>query len=163
MEIAPYTIAAPASTSASARMKERRSRAIEFYRKESEPNCISERHSSSIEKPHRLDGEYRGQYSRRGDATPQLPEAIAFLTNSKYPHRNVARPCQSEGASWSRRDKPDRSRRPRLIIKVLPLTIVNGDGLPRPSPVPPWNRRSPVLRGRGFSMRATASLPSHFG
>ena len=116
MEIAPYTIAAPASTSASARMKERRSRAIEFYRKESEPNCISERHSSSIEKPHRLDGEYRGQYSRRGESTPQLPEAIAF-DGLQVSHRNVAGACQSEGASWSRRDKKgaDRSRRPLLL------------------------------------------------
>ncbi len=70
-------------------MKERRSRAIEFYRKESEPNRISERHSSSTERHHRLDGEYRGRCSHRGEATRQLPEAIAF-DGLQVSHRNVA-------------------------------------------------------------------------
>ena len=132
MEIALYSIAAPASTSASARMQERRSRAIEFYRRESEPNCISERNSSSTEKPHRLDGEYRGQCSRRGEATPQLPEAIAF-DGLQVSDRKVAGACQSEGASWSRRDKraPTEADAPqRTSVSSLLWRLVAGCGVP---------------------------------
>ena len=40
----------------------------------------------------------------------------------------------------------------RLIMNALLLPIYRWRPFPRPSLVPPWNRRSPVLRGRGFSM-----------
>ena len=42
----------------------------------------------------------------------------------------------------------------RLIMNALLLPIYRWRPFPRPSLVPPWNRRSPALRGRGFSMRS---------
>jgi hypothetical protein len=47
-----------------------------------------------------------------------------------------------------RRPKPT----PRLIMNVLPLPILSVTVSPGRHWFPPWNRRSPALRGRGFSM-----------
>ena len=69
---------------------------------------------------------------------------------------------QALNGPWKRRlaigSKPrekgaDRSRRP-LDNERPTTTYLSVAALPRPSLVPPWNRRSPALRGRGFSMRS---------
>ena len=42
-------------------------------------------------------------------------------------------------------------RKQPIVVRLM----VTASGPPLPSPVPPWNRRSPVLRGRGFSSRCS--------
>ena len=41
-----------------------------------------------------------------------------------------------------------KERKQPIVVRLM----VTASGPPLPSLVPPWNRRSPVLRGRGFSM-----------
>ena len=61
-----------------------------------------------------------------------------------------------------RKGSADRSRRPRLIMNVLPLLILSVTVSPGRHWFPPWNRRKPALRGRGFSMARKCLLPRDF-
>jgi hypothetical protein len=44
-----------------------------------------------------------------------------------------------------------KERKQPIVVRLMVTT----SGPPLPSLVPPWNRRSPVLRGRGFSSRCS--------
>jgi hypothetical protein len=95
-----------------------------------------------------------------------MPNSPNSITNQPDPYLT---PCHgSLGAQYrglrplgvrARLVTPDeksagRSRRPLgLIIKALQLTNSPWRFSPAPSLVPPWNRRSPVLRGRFSHVR----------
>src|SRR5262249_29563414 len=52
------------------------------------------------------------------------------------------------------------ARRPRLIPKALQLSNLLVTASPAVTRFPPWNRRSPVLRERGFSYARNLHRPS---
>jgi hypothetical protein len=85
---------------------------------------------------------------RRRRARPEYARTQQYANRSHRQHRSALSKIQTTKSERA----PARSRRPRNgpeFIGVKP----NGDGDPRSRHwFPPWNRRSPVLRERGFSM-----------
>jgi hypothetical protein len=100
-----------------------------------------------------------------GTAPTKVPapaSAPSMSDSSVYTSSTTAPSLLSQGCNVRKEKGADRSRRPLLDNQGTLIKIHVGDG-PLPSPVPPWNRRSPVLRGRGFSTAAQSTpLRPHF-